>query len=128
MPKRILLVDDSKIVRRLVRTSLETRLDYITCEEAANGLDAVQRAKEVGPDLVILDLCMPKLNGLNAAAALHGMLPRVPIVLYTMHKDAVSETLVQSFGICAVVSKTDSFDILLKEILKFVGVLRVVSA
>jgi CheY-like chemotaxis protein len=128
MPKRIFIVDDSKIVRELVRSSLETQVDDITCAEAVDGLDAIRLAKEVDPDLIILDLCMPYLNGLETAAALHGMVPRVPIILYTLHKDVISEARVRVFGICSVVSKMDQIEILLEETLKFVGVAKAASA
>ena len=128
MLKRIFIVDDSKIVRQLVRNYLETRLDYITCAEAVDGLDAIHRASEVEPDLIIVDLCMPFMNGLETAAALHGMMPRVPIVLYTLHKDVISGIRVQAFGIRSVVSKLDQIEVLLEETLKFVGVVRTATA
>ena len=91
MPKHIFIVDDSPLVRRLVRTCLEARLEHIDCAEAVNGMDAVQRAAEVKPDVIILDLCMPMMNGVEAAASLHRMFPKVPIILYTLHKDMVPE-------------------------------------
>ena len=128
MPKRIFIVDDSKTVRQLVRTYLETRLEYIVCAEATDGLDAIQRAREVAPDLVVLDLCMPKMNGLEAAAILHDMLPKVPIILFTLHKDVVSKKRAQAVGIHAVVSKMDQIDVLLQEVLNFVGVVRTANA
>jgi CheY-like chemotaxis protein len=128
VPKRIFIVDDSKTVRQLVRTYLETRLEYIVCAEATDGLDAIQRAREVKPDLIVLDLSMPLMNGLEAAAILHDMLPKVPIILYTLHKDIVSEKRAQAAGIRAVVSKTDRLDVLLEEIVNFVGVARSASA
>ena len=104
------------------------RLEYIDCSEATDGLDAIQRAREVEPDLIVLDLCMPLMNGLEAAAVLHDMLPKVPIILYTLHKEIVSEKRVQAFGIRAVVSKMDHIDVLLDEILKYVGVVKAVNA
>lgn len=128
MPKRIFIVDDSPLVRRLVRNWVEDRVEHIDCAEAVDGLDAVQRAKEVGPDVIILDLCMPKLNGLEAASSLHRMLPGVPIILYTLHKDIVPERQVRAFGICAVVSKMDRIEVLLEQILRYVGVAKAVSA
>ena len=128
MPKRIFIVDDSKTVRQLVRTYLETRLEYIVCAEATDGLDAIQRAREVKPDLIVLDLCMPLMNGLEAAAILHDMLPKVPIILFTLHKDVVSEKRAQAVGIHAVVSKMDQIDVLLEEVLNFVGVVRTANA
>ena len=85
-------------------------------------MEAVERAREVKPDLIILDLCMPKLNGLEAAAILHNMLPKVPIILFTLHEGVVSERRAQAAGIRAVVSKTDRMEILIENILNFVGV------
>jgi two-component system, NarL family, nitrate/nitrite response regulator NarL len=128
VPKRIFIVDDCKTVRQLVRTHLETRLEYIVCAEATDGLDAIQRAREVKPDLIVLDLSMPLMNGLEAAAILHDMLPKVPIILFTLHKDVVSEKRARAVGIHAVVSKMDQIDVLLQEILNFVGVVRTATA
>jgi CheY-like chemotaxis protein len=128
MLKRILIVDDSKIVRQLVRTYVETRLDYIVCEEAVDGPHAIQRAEGVRVDLIVLDLCMPIMNGLEAAAILHGRFPRLPIILYTLHKEVVSEKSARAVGIRALVSKTDSVDVLLEEILNFVGIVKAATA
>jgi CheY-like chemotaxis protein len=128
MPKRIFIVDDNQAVRRLVRFYLESQLEYVVCEEAVDGLDAIKRAIEVQPDLILLDFCMPGRNGVEAATTLHGMLPRVPIILYTLHKDIVSKERAQSAGIHSVISKSDPLDVLLGEILNFVGVARSASA
>ena len=117
MPKRIFIVDDSKIIRKSVRAQLESRLQHITCAEAKNGVDAIQHFSEVQPDLVLVDLCMPIWSGLETAAALHGVLPKLPIILYTLHKEIVSKKQVEAFGICEVVSKSDQFDVLVDAIL-----------
>jgi DNA-binding NarL/FixJ family response regulator len=124
MHKRILIADDSKIVRQFVRTHLENRSDQIACAEAVDGLDAIRVAGEATPDVIVIDLSMPKMNGLEAATVLHGMLPRVPIILYTMHKDIVSEKRAQVAGIRSVVSKMDQIDVLVEEIENFVGAVR----
>ena len=128
MPKRIFIVDDSKIIRKSVRSQLESRLQHVTCAEAIDGVDAIQHINEVQPDLVVLDLCMPELNGLETAAALHDVLPNLPIILYTLHKDIVSEKRVEAFGICAVVSKTDQIEVLVDAILKHVDIAGAISA
>jgi DNA-binding NarL/FixJ family response regulator len=128
MPKRIFIVDDSKNVRNLVRTYLENRLEYIDCAEATDGLDAIHRAREVAPDLIVIDLSMPLMSGLEAGAILHDMLPKVPIILFTMHKEIVSVEHAQAFGIRTVVSKMDHFDVLLDEIQKYVGVAKAATA
>ena len=71
---------------------------------------------------------MPKLNGMETAAAFHAMLPRVPVILYTLHKEIVPEKLAKAAGIRAVVSKLEPFETLLGEVLNFVGVARAASA
>ncbi len=121
MAKRIFIVDDSKIVRQLLRTCLENRLESIVCSEAVDGLDAIQRVREIEPDLIVLDLSMPMMNGLEAASVLHDMMPRVPIILYTLHKDIVSDKRANAVGIRAVVSKMDQIDVLLAEVQNFIG-------
>jgi CheY-like chemotaxis protein len=128
MTKRILVVDDSKIVRQFVRTRLETWSQQIVCAEAVDGLDAVRLASEIQPDVIVIDFCMPRMNGVEAAAILHGMLPSVPIILYTLHKEIVSEKRAQAAGIRAVVSKMDQIDVLLGEIQNFVGAARSATA
>ena len=127
MSKRAFIVDDNKIVPQLVRASLENRLEHIDCVEAADGLEAIECAPELKPDVIVLDLCMPVMNGLEAAAALHRLLPRVPIILYTLHKDIVPESCVHALGIRAVVSKTDQIGVLLEQILRFSGLANAAS-
>jgi CheY-like chemotaxis protein len=128
MSKRAFIVDDNKIVRQFVRASLESRLEHIDCVEASDGLEAIERARELRPDVIVLDLCMSVMNGLEAAAALQRLLPRVPIILYTLHKDIVPESCVQGLGIRAVVSKTDQIGVLLDQILRFTGLASAASA
>ena len=128
MPKRIFIVDDSKIIREFIRAQLESRLQHITCAEAKDGVDAIQHVSNVQPDLVVLDLSMPELNGLDTVAALHNILPKLPIILYTLHKEIVSEKNVEAFGICEVVSKSDQFDVLVDAILKHVDIAGAISA
>ena len=66
MAKRILIVDDSAYLRVALRTALEAKLE-VTCAEATDGRDAVNRALELNPDVIVLDLSMPVMNGLEAA-------------------------------------------------------------
>lgn len=82
MTKRILIVDDSDQLRKALRAALESELG-VTCTEARNGRDAVNRARELNPDLIVLDLSMPVMNGLDAAPHLKRLLPAVPIVMFT---------------------------------------------
>ena len=80
MTKRILIVDDSDQLRKALRAALESELG-VTCTEARNGRDAVNRARELNPDLIVLDLSMPVMNGLDAAPHLKRLLPAFPIVI-----------------------------------------------
>ena len=128
MPKKIFIVDDSKIVRQLVRGYLEDRLKHVICAEAVDGVDAVERAREFHPDLIVLDFCMPRMNGLEAAAIFHTMFPQVPLILYTLHKEIISKESTKAVGISDVVSKTDKLDVLLQKVMNFVGAARTVTA
>ena len=80
MAKRILIVDDSVIVRNSLRAMLEDIDEFggIACEEAADGRQAISKARDLLPDLTILDLSMPVMNGLDAAYELKRILPAVP--------------------------------------------------
>lgn len=115
-PKRILIVDDNDLVRYLVRTILETQPGFEVCEEAADGVEAIERAAKSKPDLIVLDFSMPRMNGLQTAANLRDVAPNVPIILFTLYKDEVPEMKAQAAGIRAVVSKTGQMGGLLQEI------------
>jgi CheY-like chemotaxis protein len=105
-PKRILIVDDNECFLPVLRSCLETQ-GYIVCGEARDGVAGIERAKELKPDLIILDMAMPRLNGMEAAAVLKNTMPKVPIVLLTIHDEEVSTAPTTAFGIRAVVSKAD---------------------
>jgi DNA-binding NarL/FixJ family response regulator len=107
MSKSILVVDDSSSVRKVTRLFLETQIDFEVCGEAVDGLDAIQKARELKPDLILLDLAMPQMNGIEAASVIKGMMPRVLIVLFTLYKDRLGDALVSAVGIDAVLSKPD---------------------
>src|ERR1700675_1038505 len=106
MRKRVLIVDDSAPVRRLVRAFLETRPGLEVCGEAIDGVDGVEKGRELRPDLIVLDLAMPRMNGLQAAAALQRIVPDAPIILFTFHKDAISLRQARDAGVTSVLSKT----------------------
>ncbi len=89
---RILVADDHEVVRRGVRGLVESRPDWIVCGEATNGREAVEQAGRLAPDVVILDIAMPELNGLEAARRIHKAAPRTEVLILTMHR---SEELVR---------------------------------
>jgi DNA-binding NarL/FixJ family response regulator len=122
MTKRILIVDDSILIRRLIRTYLEDHLDFEVCGEASHGEEAVKKASELKPDLIVLDFSMPRMSGLEVAQALQPVLPTTPKILFTAHKDTVPEHLARSVGINAVVSKSEGVDALMAEIQRLLNV------
>lgn len=87
--KRILLADDSAIVRKYLSRLFASHFSLEICAEAVNGREAVDKAKELHPDLIILDLSMPVMDGLQAARAICEIFPDVPIILFSMYADVL---------------------------------------
>jgi DNA-binding NarL/FixJ family response regulator len=102
--KRILIADDHESVLRCVRAVLESHPGWEVCGDAVNGREAVRRAVELKPDLVVLDWAMPELNGLKAAEEIRDLLPDVPIVLHTMYGSQIGVEA-KNHGVCRVVEK-----------------------
>ena len=100
------------IVRAVVRTFLEEKGGFSVCGEASDGVEGIELAKKLRPDLIVLDLAMPRLNGVEAASVISRNLPRVPIIMLTMHD--VGNSLATATGITAVVSKTDGLNALVR--------------
>ena len=114
MTKTVLIADDSASVRLSVRLLLEGRHTEIVVREAVDGLDAIQKAKKSKPDLILLDLAMPRLNGAEAATVLKNDLPKTPVILFTltdMRPDALCEALGVDF-----ISKVDGIPKLLERV------------
>ena len=93
--QRILIADDHDVVRRGVRTLLETRPNLTIVAEASNGRAALEEARLTKPDIAVIDYSMPELNGLDLTRALKREIPRIEILLYTMHdrEDLILEVL-----------------------------------
>jgi DNA-binding NarL/FixJ family response regulator len=106
MAKCILIADDNDIVRTIIRFFLETK-GFEICGEAADGVDAIEKASQLKPDLIVLDVAMPRMNGVEAASVLKGMMPDVPIVWFTMYKELMGHSLTAAVGVDAVLSKPD---------------------
>ena len=113
--KRILIVDDQAALLKVLRTSLEHH-GFTVCGEAENGIDAIGRAVATRPDLVILDVAMPGLNGIEVASILQGLLPNVPIILHTIYADRVGKSLKTLVGIKAVVAKSEGISKLIDRV------------
>jgi DNA-binding NarL/FixJ family response regulator len=113
--KRILIVDDQAALLKVLRTSLEYH-GFTVCGEAENGIDAISRAVATRPDLVILDVAMPGLNGIEVASILQSLLPNVPIILHTIHGERIGKSLKALVGIKAVVAKSEGIAKLIERV------------
>ncbi|HYP59492.1 MAG TPA: response regulator transcription factor [Thermomicrobiales bacterium] len=104
---RILLADDHEIVRRGLREVLETHPDWEVCAEAENGREAVERAREHRPDVAVLDLSLPELNGLEVTRRIRRESPNTEVLVFTVHdsEELVFEAL--SVGARGYVLKSD---------------------
>jgi DNA-binding NarL/FixJ family response regulator len=103
---RILIVDDHEALRAGVRSVLEAH-GLEVCGEAGNGLEALQQAIELLPDLVILDITMPVLDGFSAAREISKRLPRTAILLLSMHESASMVNVAKSSGARGYVAKSE---------------------
>lgn len=109
VPKTILIVDDHPLIRDATRRFFE-RQNFEVCGEAVDGIDAVEKASQLKPDLIIMDFVMPRMNGLQAARKLRTLEIHVPIILLTMYTEAVHG--MPSFSVVnAVVAKTDAEEV-----------------
>ncbi len=104
----LLICDDNPNIRYLLRTYLETRTPFEVCGEAEHGVDAIEKAKKLQPDLILLDLSMPIMTGAEAAVILKRTVPQMKIILFSMHLDDVSKSLGTAIGVDLMLSKSDS--------------------
>jgi DNA-binding NarL/FixJ family response regulator len=107
MRKRVLIADDSTSVRDVIRTFLRDQEEIEICGEAVDGLDALKKAQSLKPDLILLDLVMPEVNGAVVASILKRKMPDLRIIMFTMYSDNVSKALSSAIGVDAVLSKPD---------------------
>ncbi|MDP9338170.1 MAG: response regulator transcription factor [Acidobacteriota bacterium] len=106
----VLIVDDSDSVRASVRALFEAEPEFTVVGEAVNGMDAINKADELSPDLIILDLSMPIMNGLEAAETLKSTSPSTPIYILTAHGGPEVDRAARAAGVDAVFSKAEDMD------------------
>jgi DNA-binding NarL/FixJ family response regulator len=107
-PTRILLADDHEFVRKGLRTVIQDREDWEVCGEASNGRDAVALADELEPDIVVLDISMPELNGLDAARQILADHPGTEVLILTMHDSEELIKQVLAVGARGYMLKSDA--------------------
>ena len=112
MSHTILIVDDSLFIREALCKFFEQD-DFDVCGEAENGKEAIEKAQELHPDLILMDLSMPVMNGLEATRVLKRMMPEVPVIIYSAFADSSTEKAARSAGVNALVSKSENISVLL---------------
>ena len=105
MRKQVLIADDYTPVRQAIKLVLSSTLNIEDYREAANGREAVEIAEQTKPDLIILDIGMPDMDGVTVAQHLKKSMPEVPIILFTMYD--VAPNRARELGVDAVVSKEE---------------------
>ena len=108
MTKRVLIADDNPLVRKMLCRIFELEEDYDICAVGENGQEAIDLALKHRPDLIILDMSMPVLNGIEAAHELKKIMPKIPIILFTQYESMGRAILRMNNMIDRVVSKTDA--------------------
>jgi len=107
-PLAILIADDHEVVRRGVRALLEGRPEWTICGEAASGRETIDKTRKLRPDLVLLDLTMPGLDGLNAIPEILRVSPGTRILVFTMHDSGEMAAQALAAGASGVVLKSDA--------------------
>ena len=115
MTKTVLIVDDNSFIRQALCQIFESVGDFEVCGEAEDGREAVAAAICLHPDLVVLDISMPVMNGLDAARVLRALMPTLPLILYSAGADRAFELQAQSIGISELVSKAAPVSILINK-------------
>jgi DNA-binding NarL/FixJ family response regulator len=102
----ILLADDHEMMRRGARAVLESHGNFVIYE-AENGAEAVEKSREFKPDLVILDISMPKLDGFSAAREIRALNPDVPIIIFSLNRTELFSEIAERIGVSGYVTKSD---------------------
>jgi DNA-binding NarL/FixJ family response regulator len=127
MAVSILIVDDYPPFRQLVRMALQMRTDFRIVAEATDGMEAVQSALAYQPDLILLDINLPQLNGIEASRQIHSLAPHSKILLLTQESSPSFISQAFHFGVAGYVQKARAFDELIPAIdsvlrrIRFVG-------
>ena len=122
MPKRVLIADDSEAMRTVLRNFIAEQPGIEVCALTANGIDTIDAAMALQPDLLILDIQMPGLNGVEVASVLRKNLPSAKTVLFTIYGHTFTDSLASAVGANAVLAKTDGLPALAKTVQSLLGI------
>ena len=118
--KTVLVVDDSPAIRKRLAAAFLSD-GFKTCAEAKDGREAIELVQQINPDVITLDLSMPRMNGLEAASELRKIFPNTPIILFTLYGETLSKTDVSKSGVSLVLSKTDPLSTLIDKAHELMG-------
>lgn len=121
MPKSVLIVDDSRVVRKALCQFFETSPEWKVVGEAADGAEGIQTAIELKPDLILLDVSMPKMNGVETASVIKKLLPDVYIIAFTLFDGTLGPRLSSAVGVDLVVPKAEGLTGLVNAIRQLIG-------
>jgi two-component system, NarL family, nitrate/nitrite response regulator NarL len=107
MNKTIFIADDNPMVLALMRQAFEAQPGLEVCGEAVDAQDAIEKASKLNPDLIVLEISMPIMAGLESAHNLRQIMPTVPILMFTVHKTRIQVAEVLAAGASAVAFKSD---------------------
>jgi DNA-binding NarL/FixJ family response regulator len=114
--KIVLVVDDNESIRHALCRIFTSESGFDVCGEAENGKEAIEKALELRPDVVVMDLSMPLMNGIEAVAALKKLLPSVPVIIFSEYSDVFTAKEALSAGVSVLVSKSEHISVLLSHV------------
>ena len=115
-PMRVLIADDHSVVRSIVRSTLQQHPHIVVCGEATDGAEAVELAKKIQPDVTVLNIIMPVLNGFDAAREIRRQVPQSAIVILSTHADRFFIEEARKVGVRAFVAKSKVGEALVKAV------------
>ena len=118
--KTALIVEDNAVIRKMIADAFLSD-GFKTCGEADNGKEGIEVANQIKPDLIILDLSMPIMNGLQAAPELRKLFPGTPIILFTLYANAFLNQEAKHAGIDLVIAKDEDLSILVSKAHQLMG-------
>jgi DNA-binding NarL/FixJ family response regulator len=113
--RSVLIVDDNAFVCEALCELFQREGDFEICGTAENGKQAIEKARDLHPDLIVLDFSMPVMNGFDAARVLKQLMPSVPLIMYSAFGDRLARHQAQLIGIADVVSKSEHASVLIQK-------------